>query len=191
MTGKIYLKQGSNLVPMYNEAYDSEDLLQSLLESHPDLLAGEQMDSGNPRRWLLVKREARLPDGEDAGDRWAVDHFFLDQEGIPTLVEVKRSSDSRLRREVVGQMLDYAANAVAYFPVGRIREAFNETCMKGGAEPNAILAQFLTTDTDLEPANADLEAWWNHVGSTYRRARSAWSSSLTSFPPNSSVLLSF
>ena len=29
---------------------------------------------------------------------------------FPTLVEVKRSSDTRIRREVVGQMLDYAAN---------------------------------------------------------------------------------
>ena len=31
---------------------------------------------------------------------------------MPTLVEVKRSSDTRIRREVVGQMLHYAANAV-------------------------------------------------------------------------------
>jgi hypothetical protein len=31
---------------------------------------------------------------------------------VPTLLEVKRSSDTRIRREVVGQMLDYAANGV-------------------------------------------------------------------------------
>jgi hypothetical protein len=34
----------------------------------------------------------------------------FDQNAVPTLVEVKRSSDTRIRREVVGQMLDYAAN---------------------------------------------------------------------------------
>ena len=42
----------------------------------------------------------------------------------PTLVEVKRSSDTRERREVVGQMLDYAANAVVYWPIETIRARF-------------------------------------------------------------------
>jgi hypothetical protein len=39
-------------------------------------------------------------------------------------VEVKRSTDTRLRREVVGQMLDYAANAVVYSPVEHLIEHF-------------------------------------------------------------------
>jgi hypothetical protein len=62
----------------------------------------------------LITREAPVPADDDGVGRWAVDHVFLDQEGIPTLVEVKRSTDTRLRREVVGQMLEYAANAVVY-----------------------------------------------------------------------------
>ena len=53
----------------------------------------------------------------DGVERWSVDHLLLDQDAIPTLVEVKRSSDSRIRREVVGQMLDYAANAVTYWNI--------------------------------------------------------------------------
>jgi hypothetical protein len=59
------------------------------------------------------------------GGRWSVDHLFLDQEAIPTLVEVKCSSDSRIRREVVGQMLDYAANAVVYWPIETVRSLLN------------------------------------------------------------------
>ena len=55
------------------------------------------------------------------GNRWSLDHLFLDQEGIPTLVEVKRGTDTRIRREVVGQMLDYAANAIVYWPVEELR----------------------------------------------------------------------
>ena len=54
-------------------------------------------------------------------DRWSLDHLFLDQDGVPTLVEVKRSSDTRIRREVVGQMLDYAANGVANWAIDRIQ----------------------------------------------------------------------
>ena len=66
--------------------------------------------------------------------RWSLDHLFLDQEGIPTLVEVKRSTDTRIRREVVGQMLDYAANAVVYWPVQTIRAEFEKGCSQRGAD---------------------------------------------------------
>ena len=72
--------------------------------------------------WLLSKREAELASEQDGASRWSVDHLFLDQDGIPTIVEVKRSRDTRIRREVVGQMLDYAANAVVYWHVKKTRD---------------------------------------------------------------------
>src|SRR5215470_14796415 len=97
---------------MREQAYDSEDLLQALLAKYPNLLAGDQL-AGSPRRWLLVRREAGIPDREAGGARWSLDHLFIDQEAVPTLVEVKRSDDTRIRREVVGQMLDYAATALS------------------------------------------------------------------------------
>jgi hypothetical protein len=116
MTGKIYLLQGDgNLQSLTEHQYDSEALLQGLLGRYPDLLAGDQMDEINPRRWLLISREAGIPLEEDGADRLSLDHLFVDQDAVPTLVEVKRSSDLRIRREVVGQMLDYAAHAVAYW----------------------------------------------------------------------------
>lgn len=127
--GRIYLLQGdNNLIPMDEQPYDSEALLQDLLASHADLLAGEQMNHDVPRRWLLVTREMAVPGEADGAGRWSLDHLFLDQDDVPTLVEVKRSSDTRIRREVVGQMLDYAANAVAYWPVEDIRTKFLNQC---------------------------------------------------------------
>ena len=90
------------------------------------------MDVGRPRRWLPVTREAPVPGDEDASFHWSIDHLFLDQEGIPTLVEVKRSTDTRIRREVVGQMLDYAANAALYVPVERMKELLERRCAKEG-----------------------------------------------------------
>jgi hypothetical protein len=38
--------------------YELEVVLQELLATHPDLLAGDQMNEDAPRRWLLVRREA-------------------------------------------------------------------------------------------------------------------------------------
>ncbi len=97
----IYLMSGDELVEMRSKPYESEDLLQVLLAKHPDLLAGSQMDRDIPRRWLPVRRELGVSGKEGEASRFSLDHLFIDQDGIPTLVEVKRSTDTRLRREVV------------------------------------------------------------------------------------------
>ena len=55
-----------------------------------------------------------IQDGEQGSDRWSFDHLFLDQDNVPTLVEVERSSDTRVRRDIRGQLLDYAAKALVY-----------------------------------------------------------------------------
>ena len=144
MADSIFLLRDSGeLVSMTEQGYMSEAQLQGLLASHPELLSGDQVDPESPRRWLLVLREAGIPDSDDGGNRWAVDHLFLDQDGIPTLVEVKRSSDNRIRREVVGQMLDYAANALVYWPHDAIQQHFEQSCAKQGADSEKILDRFL------------------------------------------------
>jgi hypothetical protein len=65
---------------------------------------------------------------EEGSDYFSRDHLFIDHDGIPMLVEVKRSTDTRGRREIVGQLLEYAANACAYWNVGRLRDIFEERC---------------------------------------------------------------
>ena len=145
--GKIYLlEENGTLQSLSEEPYASEDLLQTLLEHYPDLLAGEQIDEAAPRRWLLVSREVGVPGQEDSAGRWSLDHLFLDQDGIPTLVEVKRSSDTRVRREVIGQMLDYAANAVLYWPVKNIRAKFEAACQSRGDDPAQLVAELIESD---------------------------------------------
>lgn len=150
MSGGIYLIQDNGqLVEMKETPYNSEALLQELLENYPNLLAGDQINSSVPRKWLLVKREMEVPSEEDGAGRWLLDHLFLDQDGIPTLVEVKRSSDTRIRREVVGQMLDYAANGVVYWPVEKIIAQFEANCQIKGENYEEILSEFLGIDADV------------------------------------------
>jgi hypothetical protein len=144
----VYLIQDDKLTEMTEHSYDSEDLLQALLAKYPSLLAGDQIDSAEPRKWILVSREAPIPSEEDGSPRWSIDHVFLDQDGIPTLVEVKRSTDSRIRREVVGQMLDYAANALAYWPVEAIRAAFETRCTTENRNAQQVLADYLGPATN-------------------------------------------
>lgn len=161
MNRKIYLiQEGDTLQPMSEEPYLSEDRLQTLLEKYPDLLAGDQIDEIRPRRWLLVSREVGVPSEDDSTGRWSLDHLFLDQDAIPTLVEVKRSSDTRIRREVVGQMLDYAANAVVYWSIETVRAKFEASCDSRGVDPSQLVAELVETDYDDE---VSVESFWSQV----------------------------
>jgi hypothetical protein len=151
MAGVIFLIQDSGqLMEMAEQEYDSEALLQELLAKYPNILAGDQINSEVPRRWILISREIRLPSEEDGAGRWAVDHLFVDQDAIPTLVEVKRSKDTRIRREVIGQMLDYAANAVVYWPIEQIRVQFENTCQSKGLVPDEVISDFLNPENNPE-----------------------------------------
>ena len=151
VAGAIYLVQDDKrLVEMTETPYDSEDLLQSLPADYPHLLAGEQINPGDPRRWLLVSREIPLPSDDSQVGQWSVDHLFLDQEGVPTIVEVKRSTDTRIRREVVGQVLEYAANAVVYWPVERLRDQFDLGCGQRGLDPEEEILRVLGPGADAD-----------------------------------------
>ncbi len=150
MSGIFVLQGESDLVELEETAYDSEARLQDLLARFPSLIPGDQVDPDAPRKWLLVTREQGVPDQEGGSDRWSLDHLFLDQDGVPTLVEVKRSSDTRIRREVVGQMLDYAANAVVYWPVEAIQATFEARCEREEVDPDQLLESFLGEEADLE-----------------------------------------
>lgn len=137
----IYELDGDDLSPLEEVAYGEEADLQSLLAQHPGLLAGDQPATGE--RWLLVDTEVGLGDAEDASNRWYIDNLFLSREGIPTLVEVKMSSNPAIRREIVGQMLDYAANAVVYWKLDRLQACFDARCEQEGLEPDEHLVDSL------------------------------------------------
>ncbi len=111
---------------------DEDRELQLLLEKNPDLLPGDQIDPDNPRRWLLIKREMAVPDPNTGGDRWSIDFFFVDQDATPTFVECKRFADTRSRREVVGQMFEYAANGHHYWTKEMMRDFAEEIARKRG-----------------------------------------------------------
>ncbi len=165
MAGRIYLRNGdSKLIAMEESPYDSEGLLQKLLADHPDLLAGDQIDAAEPRRWLLVTREMTVLGEQDGAGRWSLDHLFLDQDAVPALVEVKRSSDTRIRREVIGQMLDYAANAVAYWPVEEVKAQFERRCRGDGLDPEAELSGFLGDGQDAS-------TFWQRVKTNLQAGR--------------------
>jgi hypothetical protein len=122
----------------------------------PELLVGDQIDPQKPRRWVLVKRELPISTGEIGASQWSIDHVFLDQDGIATLVEIKRQSDSRIRREVVGQMLDYAANFLSCWSVETLQNGLENTCNGAGKTIDAVLGE-------LVGPSGNVEEFWQQV----------------------------
>jgi hypothetical protein len=94
--GIFLINDQDELVEMNEQGYDSEKRLQDWLSKHPSLLVGNQIDADEPRRWLFIEAECAVPSEEGGGGRRAIDHLFLDQDAIPTIVEVKRSTDTRI-----------------------------------------------------------------------------------------------
>jgi hypothetical protein len=124
---------------------DENKELQRLLERNPLLLSGEQIDPDNPREWLLIKREMPVPDPSSGALRWSIDFVYVDPFAIPTLVECKRCDDTRSRREVVAQMLEYAANGHHYWTASEMR-SYAEAAAGGGEALAAALPVFAQTE---------------------------------------------
>lgn len=155
MSSDIYLiPENGQLVETTQKLYQSKVLLKNLLAEYPSLLvvSGEQINTTVARSWLLVSEEKIILNAEDRGGSWALDYLFLDQDGIPTLVKVKRGNNTPIRREIVGQMLDYAANAVNYWSLEKIRAQFE-------VKPNA--QQLLIQLLGEKQANPD--QFWEQV----------------------------
>ena len=154
----IYVRANGRMEKLEERRFGSEDAIQRLIAEHPDLIGGGRIRPDDPRRWILVTREQGVAEESGAGDRWAVDHLLIDQDAVPTLVEVKRGSNSQVRREVVGQLLEYAAHARRSWDADDLRRAFEER----SDDPDAELAALLDED---EP---DPDGFWRRVETNLR-----------------------
>lgn len=155
----IYTVDGAGmLTAMRPSEPRSEDFMQKLVASHPELIADRD------GALLLIRREQPIADREDGGGRWSLDHLFVTRTGVPVLVELKRAVDTRLRREVVGQMLDYAANGTAYWQNGRIAENFIATMAELGRDADAELTDFLA-------GTMEAQQFWEQVDANFSAGR--------------------
>lgn len=143
----VYVVQGDGETTSVPQVYckNEEKELQELLEKNHDLLPGDQIEPDDPPRWLLIQREMPVPDPGTGGDRWSIDFLFADHHGTPTFVECKRYEDTRARREVVGQMLEYAANGQYYWD----REILRDMAARSAGERGMDL------ETALQAINPD------------------------------------
>ena len=167
MPERIYTWTEENALEALEEAaFSTENELQALIAGHPELLDGEQIRPGDARRWILIKREKGIAAATGGTTMWSVDHLIIDQDAVPTLVEVKRGSNPEVRRTIVGQMLEYAAHAAETWTVEELREAFERGAKEDGRDPGNELATLLSTDG--EP---DVDGFWEDVSTNLAARR--------------------
>ena len=98
---KILIRDDTGLRELTEEDYADEVELQQFLKEHADLMPLEDIDLSAPRL-LCIGWEVGLASG-------AEDILYIDSNGMLTVVETKLRKNSESRREVVGQILEYAA----------------------------------------------------------------------------------
>lgn len=160
----FYFSQG-HIQPLPGRAFRAglfgktlEDALQGLIEREPNLLSGRQMEPGNddPPRFVLLRREVPVGD-------WSVDHVLVDQRGILTLVEAKLVENRESRRDVIGQVMDYAASAQQSWGDGRLRRLCAEYWLKSGKSIDDVLCGVF--------GEIDVDRFWTTVESNLRQGR--------------------
>jgi hypothetical protein len=129
-----------------------EAALQTLIELHPDVLPGSQIEPSteDPPRFALLRRE--MPIGP-----WSLDHVLVDQRGIVTLVEAKLVENPQARREVIGQVMEYAANAAEAWSGGRLRERATEFWQQRNRQIDDLLRERLGAEIDTEALWSSIE----------------------------------
>lgn len=135
-----------------------EDALQTLLQNYPKIIPGKQIDPGSddPPRFVLLRREMPIMG-------WSLDHLYVDQRGVLTLVETKLIQNPEARREVVGQIIEYASNAREIWASGRARQLATEFWNKQGRNADDILAEEFGSEVDLE-------SFWELVESNLKQS---------------------
>ena len=109
------LIQDEHGVRELEEGYATEEELQTFLKEHPDLMPLEEIDLNAPPL-LCIGWEVGLASG-------AEDILYIDPNGLLTVVETKLRRNPEARREVVGQILEYAAQMSTWIATDVERQA--------------------------------------------------------------------
>jgi hypothetical protein len=142
------LKKDSEILKLDPKIYEKELILHNLIANHPELLFSDYPDLKD-LNLLLIKNEAPTYETDDTTRPTWLDILLVGDDGIPVLVEVKLSTNPEIRRTIVGQVMEYAANAAANWKIEDMQEMFRQTCGTRRRDPTGVLAEFLGPEKNL------------------------------------------
>lgn len=157
MSERIFKKRDDSVEEIEQTSFKNEEEIQTLIARQPELIIPNDADY----ELLLIKREMGVPEQYEGGDRWSLDHLFVGSDIKPTLVEVKQSSDSRIYREVIGQMMDYAANGSKHWTKDVLKNALNESLEDDERDVETAISELVGNDLSQDE-------FWKQVHSNLR-----------------------
>lgn len=160
MPDKVFLRSPDNkITALLPRPFMSESELDDTIEQAPALLTSALSTPDRELSFLFLEKQASIDDEQgDRAGRWSADLLFLDNEGILTIVEDKLSSNHEIRRKVMGQAIEYAANISATWTPEHIRNSLDNN---HGDTNDAISDAFKLSE-------ADADNYWSRVANNIR-----------------------
>ena len=105
---KILLIDGGKVTPLSETEFTGEGKLQDYLEEHPTLIPLADIVEG-ASDLICIGREVGAGPG-------SIDLLCIDKDGLLTVVETKLRRNREARREVIGQIIEYASYVSQWTP---------------------------------------------------------------------------
>ncbi len=157
MSERIFKRREDSIEEIEQAPFKDEKEIQTLIARHHELIIPKNAEY----KLLLIRKEMGVPEQFEGGNRWSLDHLFVGSDIKPILVEVKRSSDSRIYREVIGQMMDYAANGSKYWTKDVLKNDLENSLKNDERDVETAISEL--TDDDLSQ-----DEFWKQVHSNLR-----------------------
>jgi len=144
---KILLMEGGQIRPIESSKFKQEAVLQDYLAQYPELLPLHEVED-NPAPMIAIGREVAVPSG-------AIDLLFLDTSGRLTVVETKLAKNPQVRREVIGQIIEYAS-FLCQWDADKIEQQANEYLTPRGKSETGLFEALASKSRDSDlPLDAD------------------------------------
>jgi len=115
--------KGKQLVRIrLEEKQINEGWIQDWLISHPELIPLQEIEPGIADKIIPIGKEISTSAG-------SIDNLYITDTGIPVIVETKLWRNPQARRQVVGQILDYA-NCISQWNYEKLIEESNKSFKK-------------------------------------------------------------
>jgi hypothetical protein len=190
MGSRVFVVDGERgLRPLELSEFPTEQQLDSYIERYPELLASALSSDEKPLRFILVETQAGIDDlATNATGRWAADAMFLDQDGVLTIVEDKLARNAEIRRKIVGQMIEYAANVLVTFtPDGLLQRLRN----RYGDDVDEMLARLLQLPVDEPDIESAIDEFWARVEQNLQAGRIRMVFATDQMPPELGRIIEF
>jgi len=159
---KLFIVEGGETKVLEDQGFDNEKLLQDVLEKFPEFIALDDLSVVEP--FIVIGREVATPAGY-------IDVLCIDGDGVLIVIETKLARNYQIRREVIGQVLEYVGQLSqwsAYDVIQAANKYFKSVSNQESLKYNHLfeLISGLDRNGDLE-----LEQMYELISSNLRKGR--------------------